>query len=223
MLKAFKRFRIGGVEFDTELTVVIALSVLLPMFYHYHHNIFDAYYPSSSLEAVCLRQLLFYFVVPVLTVVLVFWKSPTKYGLAIGKWREGLLWTFGACVGMGIILWFVAKRPEMGMLYKRRDQETVLRIIGLSGVEMFSWEYIWRGFCLFAMARVLGPGPAIFLQAVPFAFLHIGKPEFETLTTIFGGAGFGFVAWRTQSFLYSFLIHWFMLSFIILAAAGKLG
>jgi len=51
---------------------------------------------------------------------------------------------------------------------------------------------------------------------------HLGKPEVETLSTIFGGAAFGFVAWQTQSFLYPFLIHWFILSFTMLIATGRL-
>ena len=58
---------------------------------------------------------------------------------------------------------------------------------------------------------------------VPFALAHISKPEVETLSTIFGGFAFGWVAYRTRSFLYPFLIHWFVASFIILIAAGVLG
>jgi membrane protease YdiL (CAAX protease family) len=58
---------------------------------------------------------------------------------------------------------------------------------------------------------------------VPFALLHLGKAELETMTTWLSGVGFGFVAWRTQSFLYAFLIHWFMLVMTILIAVGSLG
>jgi len=53
--------------------------------------------------------------------------------------------------------------------------------------------------------------------------LHLGKPELETMTTWLSGVGFGFVAWRTQSFLYAFLIHWFMLVMTILIAVGSFG
>jgi membrane protease YdiL (CAAX protease family) len=68
----------------------------------------------------------------------------------------------------------------------------------------------------------MGPGPAILLQAVPFAYLHIGKPALEAFSTPFGGAAFGFVAWRSRSFLYAFLIHWFMIVFLELAASGRI-
>ena len=53
-------------------------------------------------------------------------------------------------------------------------------------LDLFGWEFFFRGFILFAYARKFGPH-AIWLQAVPFALAHIGKPEVETLSTIFGG------------------------------------
>jgi membrane protease YdiL (CAAX protease family) len=98
----------------------------------------------------------------------------------------------------------------------------VRRLIYITGVDLFGWEFIWRGLMLFAFARYFGPGPAIFLQAVPFAFMHLGKPEVETLSTIFGGAAFGFVAWQSGSFVYPWLIHWFIASFTQLIAIGRL-
>ena len=55
---------------------------------------------------------------------------------------------------------------------------------------------------------------------VPFALLHIGKNPYEALSTVLSGIGFGYVAWRTGSFLYAFLIHWFLLAFTSLVAYG---
>ena len=94
------------------------------------------------------------------------------------------------------------------------------RALFLNAVELFGWEFIWRGLVLFAFARAFGPGPAIFLQAVPFAFMHLGKPEIETLSTIFGGAAFGYVAWQTRSFVYPWIIHTFVTAFTLLVATG---
>ena len=89
-------------------------------------------------------------------------------------------------------------------------------------IDLFGWEFFFRGFILFTFVRKFG-AEAIWLQAVPFALAHIGKPEIETLSTIFGGFAFGWVAYRTRSFVYPFLIHWFVGSFIIVLAAGLLG
>jgi membrane protease YdiL (CAAX protease family) len=102
---------------------------------------------------------------------------------------------------------------------QQAGQQSVWQILFLNGVEMFGWEFIWRGLMLFAFARAFGPGAAIFLQAVPFAFMHLKKPEIETLSTIFGGAGFGFIAWQSESFLYPWLIHWFIATFTMVIAS----
>jgi membrane protease YdiL (CAAX protease family) len=88
-------------------------------------------------------------------------------------------------------------------------------------LDLFGWEFFFRGWILFTYARKFGP-EALWLHAVPFALAHIGKPEVETLSTIFGGFAFGWVAWRTKSFFYPFLIHWFIGTFIIIVAAGAI-
>jgi membrane protease YdiL (CAAX protease family) len=88
--------------------------------------------------------------------------------------------------------------------------------------QIFGWEFLFRGFILFGYARKFGPD-ALWIQAVPFALLHIGKPEIETLSTIFGGFAFGWVAWRTKSFIYPFLIHWYIFTLIVLVSSRSLG
>lgn len=203
---------IGGVEFDLKITFVIIFGTIVPMLLRYGHRLTDTREYDNFL---------FYFVLPVLIILLVFRESPTQYGLTLGNWRAGLAWTAAVCAVMAVILWFVARSPDMQQYYEARTASEVWRVVYLNGVELFGWEFIWRGFMLFAFARVLGPGPAIFLQAVPFAFMHLGKPELETLSTIFGGAGFGFIAWQTDSFLYPWLIHWFIATFTMLIASGR--
>ena len=57
-------------------------------------------------------------------------------------------------------------------------------------LDLIGWEFFFRGWILFGYARKFGP-EALWLHAVPFALAHIGKPEVETLSTIFGGFAFG--------------------------------
>lgn len=204
---------IGGVEFDLKLTFLIILGTVVPMLDYYGHNI-------TSVKSY--DRFIWYFVIPLLVIVLLFRESPSDFGFKLGNWRVGLMWTAAACVGMAIILYFVARTPSMQQYYSARAPRELWQLIFRSGVELFAWEFIWRGLMLFAFARVFGPGPAIFLQAVPFAFMHLGKPEVETLSTIFGGAGFGFIAWQSESFIYPWLIHWFIMSFTMLIASGRI-
>lgn len=205
-------FTIGGVEFDLKLTFLIIYSTVVPMLDYYNHQL-------TGTKAY--DRFIFYFIIPMLIIIFVFREPPKEFGFQLGDWRAGLIWVIIGCVGMAIILWFVSRTPAMQAYYNDRAPSTVGRLIFLNGVELFAWEFMWRGFVLFVYARYFGPGAAIFLQAIPFAFMHLGKPEIETITTLFGGAAFGFVAWQTKSFVYPWLIHWFIASFTMLIATGR--
>ena len=50
--------------------------------------------------------------------------------------------------------------------------------VALSGLQMFAWEFLFRGFLLFALADLFGPY-AMWIQTVPFAMAHFGKPEWR--------------------------------------------
>lgn len=205
---------IGGVEFDLKLTLIIILSVVLPLIDYYQHRI-------TGTKAY--DRLILYFIIPMAIIILLFRDNPADYGFKIGNWKTGLMWTLIGCASMAVILWFLAKTPAMQRYYTAKAPENTLYLIYITAVDLFGWEFMWRGFVLFGLAAVLGPGPAIWLQAVPFAFMHLGKPEVETFSTIFGGAALGFVAWQSGSFLYPFLIHWFIASFTMLVASGRIG
>ncbi len=81
------------------------------------------------------------------------------------------------------------------------------RGVALSGVQMFAWEFLFRGFLLFALADLFG-ADAVWIQTVPFAMAHFGKPEWETYSSIVGGAISGWIAYRVGSLFPSWLIHW---------------
>ena len=82
----------------------------------------------------------------------------------------------------------------------------------LTIVELVAWEFFFRGFIFFGYQEQFGDH-ALWLQAVPFALAHFGKPAAETLTTLFGGFLFALVARQTGSCFYPFLIHLFVALF----------
>lgn len=204
---------IMGVDFDVRLTLLIIFSVIVPMIDYYD-------LPTTGTNAY--DRFILYFIGSVLFIKLVYREPLAHFGFRWGDWRQGLKWTAVGCLFMAPILWFLARTPEMQAYYEALAPDGVGRIVFQNGVELFGWEFVWRGLLLFAFARYFGPGPAIFLQAVPFAYMHLGKPAVETFSTIFGGAAFGFIAWKTQSFVYPWLIHWFILTFTMLVALGLL-
>jgi len=213
-MKKLDTVTIGGVAFDLKLTLIIVMGTILPMIDRYGHRITG----TKAYDRIVL-----YLVIPMIVVVLLFRERPAIYGFRLGEWREGLIWTIAACLGMAILLYFIARTPAMQRYYLAKTPDSLPRLLYINAVDLFGWEFIWRGFMLFGLAAYLGPGPAIWLAAVPFAFMHLGKPEIETLSTIFGGAAFGFIAWRTNSMLYPYLIHWFITSFTMLIASGRIG
>ena len=72
---------------------------------------------------------------------------------------------------------------------------------------------------MFALLRVVGP-MAVLVATLPFAFAHLGKPEVETLSTVAGGLAYGWLDWRTGSVLWSGLAHTWVLSLVVVVAAG---
>ncbi|MBI5934449.1 MAG: CPBP family intramembrane metalloprotease [Chloroflexi bacterium] len=194
---------------DRKTAWVTIVSTLLLIVYHYHDL-------TKSAE---INQTILFFIAPLLLIVLIFRESPREYGFTLGDWRAGLVITIGGIVLMTPVIWFLAKLdPTAESYYKDMAASLPWNTFG----QIFAWEFMFRGFILFGYARKFGPD-ALWIQAVPFALLHIGKPEIETLSTIFGGFAFGWVAWRTKSFLYPFLIHWYIFTLIVLFTSGMLG
>lgn len=196
-------------HFDWKIATITIVSTLLLMVDHYHRMTAHKYWD----------RLILYLVVPLVLILFIFRENPRDYGFTLGDWKAGLVITLGGILLMAPLIWYLGKSdPGMNSYYrplvKGLPWSTFLDLIG--------WEFFFRGWILFGYARKFGP-EALWLQAVPFALAHVGKPEVETLSTIFGGFAFGWVAWRTRSFLYPFLIHWFISTFVILVAAGLVG
>jgi membrane protease YdiL (CAAX protease family) len=204
---------IAGIEFDWHIVLVIIICTVIPMLDWYGHKI-------TATKAY--DRFIWYFIIPALVIYFIFQEPLSDYGFQWGNWRVGLAWTVGVCLVMAVVLYFIARQPSMVDYYQLRAPKSVAGIIYYTGVDLWGWEFMWRGFMLFAFARAFGPGAAIWLQAIPFAFMHLGKPEVETLTTLFGGVGFGFIAWQSDSFLYPFFIHWFIAAFTMMVATGRI-
>ena len=163
-------------------------------------------------------NILYYVLIPGLITMVVFRESPRDYGFRLGDWKTGLLLTLLGCILMLPVIWYLGSRNSSMVNYYGFPREG---LIWKKGLEMFGWEYIFRGWLLFGYAKKYG-SDALWLQAVPFAIAHLGKPSVETLSTIFGGFAFGWVAWRTGSFLYGFLIHWFIGVLIVILSSGAI-
>jgi uncharacterized protein len=212
------------INLDWKIAILVVMSTILLMVDFYHAQLMDwsKIFPgwtNTSISTKVLDRTLLYFIIPMLIVLFIFRQKPAEFGFTFGDWKAGIALTLAGIVLIAPILWLVSRgSTEMQEYYKTQ----IPGIPWNTFLDLFGWEFLFRGWLLFGLARKFGP-EAIWLQAIPFALAHMGKPEVETLSTIFGGFAFGWVAWRTRSFIYPFLIHWFVGTFTILVAAGFLG
>jgi membrane protease YdiL (CAAX protease family) len=174
-------------------------------------------YYNQVFEQRELDHILFLLAIPLL-VILLFRESPSKYGFTIGNWRSGLVFTAGGILFCTGIMLFVGRMPEFHNYYISKVQDLPTLILN-TGLDLIGWEFMFRGFLLWGLWDVCGPY-AIMLQAIPFSIAHFSKPQLETLSCIFGGTAFGYIGWKTKSFIYPFLIHWFLSTITILISAG---
>ena len=209
---------------DWKIAILTSVSTLLLIVDYYHFPILQwtkwiSGWDSTGLSMKVLDRTLLYFIIPMFFILVVFREHPKDYGFAFGDWKAGIVITLGAIVLIAPILWLIGRGNASFQNYYK---PMVTGLPWNTLLDLFGWEFIFRGWLLFGYSRKYGP-EALWLQAVPFALAHMGKPELETLSTIFGGFAFGWVAWRTKSFFYPLLIHWFVASFTIVIAAGLLG
>jgi uncharacterized protein len=204
-----KTWRIWGVDFDARMVQAITAAMLV-LLVAYDNNYGQPEYAHLVLEAF----------VPLAVIVLVWRESPRRYGIALGDWRLGLPVTLAGIVIMAVAIVILGQLPDFRVYYSvLAAQRPAWRIVLDAGVDMFAWEFFFRGWLLGAFRPRYGTD-AIWLQMIPFALMHVWKPELEVLSTIVGGVFFGILAWRTRSFVYGWLLHWFMIAGIILVAAG---
>ena len=211
-------------QLDWKIAILIVFSTLALLidFYHVQLAPWEKWIPGwnvTILPTKIIDRLLFYFVTPMLIILVVFRQKPSEFGFKLGDWKAGLILSLVGIISVAPVLWLVGHADKTMQNYYK---PLVAGLPWNTFLDLLGWEFFFRGWLLFGLARKFGP-EAIWLQAVPFALAHIGKPEIETLSTIFGGFAFGWVAWRTKSFVYPLLIHWFVGSFTILVAAGLLG
>lgn len=204
----FRRLFYPGLQFEPKIVIITIFSTLALTVAHYH----TAWRPYDGV--------LLFLVLPLAIIFFVFRENPGDYGFQLGDWKAGLVLTFGALIFILPVLWWVVKANPAMQNYYRPLLKPSLPLYTF--LDLVGWEFLFRGWILFGYARKFGPD-ALWLQAVPFAIAHFGKPEVETLSTIFGGFVLGWIAWRAKSFLYPLLIHWAIFTFVVLAAGGLFG
>lgn len=135
-----------------------------------------------------------------------------EFGMAPAEGRAGWILAGVGYALMLPVLVIAARQPAFQATYPLRQlvrqQPGMLLYWELSyGFYFFLWEWFFRGFLLFGLRRGFG-WHALWLQAIPFGLLHWGKPPLEMASAFPGGLLLGLLAWRSESFLPCFALHW---------------
>lgn len=193
--------------YDLNLIAVVSISTLV--------LVLERYYPLGS-NFPRATDLIYYLVIPLTAGWLLFRDKPWDYGMRIGRWKSSLVITVVCLAAMVPILCGVSETPEFRTYYHRPAVDWSELLLN-DAPFFFAWEFLLRGYMLFGLEKSIGKN-AVFVQAIPFVLLHLGKPLLETLFCIPGGFAFGYVAYRTRSFLPCFVIHFGIYVMIILFA-----
>jgi membrane protease YdiL (CAAX protease family) len=201
---------VAGLRLPWRETVVVLVTTFV-LLIDFHHDLLLPIDPALSLG---LERMALYLVVP-LAALLLLREAPSAYGLRLGEWRIGL----GVAVGLSAlvtpIVLLASGLPDFVAYYGVQDAG-MPAVLGRS-IDVLAAEFLFRGFLMFTLIRLAGP-MGVVLATFPFVFSHLGKPELETLSTFFGGLGFGWLAWRTRSVLYGGLLHAYVVNLVVLAA-----
>lgn len=217
-------FNLLGLHLPVRSTLAIVVTTVLLVLDYYYQFTSDVFrilpapaFPDRVRNS-AYDHVVMYLLIPMFLIVVVFRQRPADYGFRLGDWRTGLKWTLISWAIAAPILYFAGQTPEVRDYYLRYFASPADTIF-TAFVELVGWEFVFRGFLLWSLYEVAGPS-AVILQAVPFAMAHVSKPPLEAVSTIFGGVAFGWVAWRTRSFLYPLLIHLFISTFIVFVAVA---
>ena len=225
-----------GQEFLTDIklkpTIILLSSALLVTIHSYFGSIGFAVKNTEISNVInpvtymFLTAFLLFGLLPVLTIKVGFKETLDSYGVRIGDWKFGLKFTI---ILFPIILFLLllpsAYTPGMRSFYPFDRSISSLSVEWLQmefwrGILYYSaWEFFFRGFMLFGLRKYVGDWMAICIQVIPQCLWHIGMPTGEIFSSVAGGLLFGYLALRTGSVIWPFLLHYLIgigLDFLIL-------
>jgi membrane protease YdiL (CAAX protease family) len=200
MISFIKEEFVGILQFlkrnGRETIVILSATLFLTL---------DRYHPINPQW---LSTFIYYAVFPILVILIILRKNPLDFGLRIGNPRIWVKYVLVICLVSAAVLYAASFSPSLQSYYQM-EKFNFLSYFLTSCVSLSASEYMYRGFLIFGLEEKFKEG-SILIQVIPFVLLHLGKPELETLSTLFTGVLFGYVAYRGKSYWPAFIIHLFI-------------
>lgn len=212
-------FPILGLRLPVRATIALAVMtfvLILDQQYDFLHRDIPFGRDAQAMRAQSFERLMLFGLIPLISVLILLRDHPRRYGLRVGDWRRGLAWALIGGALMTPVIVAAAAMPQFRGYYAiswAPPPDLVVTHV----IDLLSSEFLFRGFLMFALLRVMGP-LGVVVATLPFVFSHLQKPELELLSTLFGGTAFGWLAWQTGSILYGAAVHVFILTLLVLAA-----
>lgn len=203
-------------------TIFISIAILQTVSWYYSSRLFYEEYLYnffSNNGNADLFEFLYWFITdfvvlfifPVLIIKYFFKEKLSGYGISLGNYKAGLLYSFLFIIIMLPLVWVATSQQSFILTYplleRARSSWKIFFIFELVTIlYLFAWEFIWRGYMLFGLMPKFGIY-SIFIQMIPFVILHNGKPSLETFGSILGGLLLGMLAFRTKSIYYCVIAH----------------
>lgn len=161
------------------------------------------------------------FFAPMMLIFFVLGEEPAAFGFCIGDSRR-LRWATLVLFAILLVVLVPASRLHAfqeyypifkgwrsfrGGTFVASDMRGLLYGWASYGMYLFFWEFFFRGYLLFGLARTIR-WPAVIIQAIAFGLLHWHKVPLEVPASFVAGIVLGVLALRARSFLPCFALHW---------------
>lgn len=156
---------------------------------------------------------MYYGVFPIFVILVILRQNPLEFGLGWGSARTWWPYVVVVCAIAAAILYASSYSTSLRDYYLKEDF-SLLTYFWTNFLSLGAQEFMYRGFLLLGLKDRFKEG-AILIQMIPFVLVHLGKPELETISTVFTGIIFGFIAYRGKSFWPAFIIHLFINVFFV--------
>jgi len=169
-------------------------------------TLFMILFNHHKIENFWVSSLIYFGILPVLAILIILRKNPLDFGLRIGNYRVWIPYVVIFLLIAVPILYLTSDMSSVQGYYRTHRNSEFLTYVWKMAVYMLGWEFLFRGFMLFGLKDKFKEG-SILIQMIPFVLLHFGKPEIETISTIFTGILWGYICYRGKSFWPAYIMH----------------
>ncbi len=151
-------------------------------------------------------------VAPLAVITIILRESPRDWGFRLGGQWEHLrpyVWFLAAMVPVLFLASslgaFQAKYPLYSFAVEGGWHFWGYQLF--YGMQFLGLEAFFRGFLVFGLYPRLGVY-AVPVMVIPYTMIHFGKPAPETFAAVIAGFILGYLALKSRSFLWGWMLHW---------------